>query len=228
MKLSKIVRLGAWFLIALNLVMAFGSIWIFMRMAPAIERIIERNEKSLHACEEMISTLVLVNQSEKEDEHFKETFSKALDRARSNITEKEEPIAIEAIRENYAQAFEGNLEGIKKTVAAILDLAKINREAMVKADWKARQLGNAGAWGIVFMASAVFLIALLFLRGVKRSLVKPLEEILSVIQAFKTGDSMRRCTGSDVPQDIKTIYNGVNELLDKNTSDILNNKKWEE
>jgi methyl-accepting chemotaxis protein len=228
MKLAQSIRLGAWFLIALNIVMAFGSIWIFMRMAPAIEIIIEQNEKSLHACEEMLSTLVLVNQKGNNDEHFIEIFSKALDRAKSNITEKEEPIAIEAIRVNYVQAFEGKSEGVKKTVAAILDLAKINRDAMVKADWKARQFGNAGAWGIVFMASAVFTIGMLFIRGLKKSLVKPLEEIYSVIQAVKAGDSMRRCTGADAPHDIKAIYYGVNELLDNDTSDILNNKKWAE
>jgi hypothetical protein len=53
---------------------------------------------------------------------------------------------------------------------------------MVTADRKARQFGNAGAWGIVFMASAVFMVGILFIRGLRRSLVKPLEEIHSVIQ----------------------------------------------
>jgi methyl-accepting chemotaxis protein len=109
-----------------------------------------------------------------------------------------------------------------------LKLAEINRNAMVDADRKARRLGNAGAWGIVFMASAVFLIGMLFLRGLKRNLVKPLEEIQSVIQAVKSGDSMRRCTGPDAPQDIRTIFGGFNDILDQSTSNALNNKKWED
>lgn len=216
MRLAQNVKLGAWFLIALNLVIAFGSIWIFMRMAPAIEIIIEQNIKSLHACEEMLSTLVLVNQSEKDDKYFKDIFATALEQASQNITEKEEPTAIKAIRESYEQAFEENSEGIKKTVAAILVLSKINREAMVRADLKAKQFGNAGAWGIMIMASSVFLVGMLFMRGLKKSLLKPLEEIHSVTQAAKTGDNIRRCTGPDAPQDIKALYGAINDLLDKN------------
>jgi methyl-accepting chemotaxis protein len=214
MKLAQSVRLGAWFLISLNLVMAFGSIWIFMRMAPAIEIIIEQNERSLHACEEMLSCLALVDQSAKVD-LLQSEFLKALQRAKNNITEKDEPIAIEAINRNYIQAFKGNLEGKKKTVAAIQHLSQINRAAMVTADRKARQFGTAGAWGIVFMASAVFMVGMLFMRDLKRSLVKPLEEIHSVIRAVKTGDNMRRCTGPDAPQDIRSIFGEFNDILDQ-------------
>lgn len=87
---------------------------------------------------------------------------------------------------------------------------------MVKADRQARQFGNGGAWGIVFMASAVFIAGMLFMRSLKRNLVEPLEEIHSVIQAIRNGDSMRRCTGPDAPQEIKTIFSGINEVLDKN------------
>lgn len=228
MKFAQSVKLGAWFLISLNLMMAFGSIWVFMRMAPAIEIIIEQNERSLEACEEMLSILVLVNPSSKGTAQLESRFLNALNRADKNITEKEEPIAIDAIRNNYRETFSGNFENQKKTVSAILKLAEINRNAMVDADRKARRLGNAGAWGIVFMASAVFLIGMLFLRGLKRNLVKPLEEIQSVIQAVKSGDSMRRCTGPDAPQDIRTIFGGFNDILDQSTSNALNNKKWED
>lgn len=228
MKFAQSVKLGAWFLISLNLMMAFGSIWVFMRMAPAIEIIIEQNERSLEACEEMLSILVLVNPSSKGTAQLESRFLNALNRADKNITEKEEPIAIDAIRNNYRETFSGNFENQKKTVSAILKLAEINRNAMVDADRKARRLGNAGAWGIVFMASAVFLIGMLFLRGLKRILVQPLEEIQSVIQAVKSGDSMRRCTGPDAPQDIRTIFGGFNDILDQSTSNALNNKKWED
>lgn len=221
MKLAQSVRLGAWFLIALNLVMAFGSIWVFMRMAPAIEIIIEQNERSLHACEEMLSNLALVDQSAKNVDQLQSEFLKALQRAKNNITEKEEPIAIESISQNYIQAFAGDLESKKRTVTAIQQLSQINRSAMVTADRKARQFGNAGAWGIVFMASAVFMVGMLFMKGMKRSLIKPLEEIHSVIQAVKTGDKMRRCTGPDAPQDIRNIFGGLNDILDQNTSHTL-------
>jgi hypothetical protein len=221
MKLSQGIRMGAWILAALNLIMAFGSIWIFMRMAPAIEIIIEQNERSLYSCEEMLSHLALANQSKAGVKGLQAAFSKALERAKNNITETAEPAAIEAIGNNYIEAFAGSIEAKKKTISAIHSLSEINRGAMVKADRQARQLGHAGAWGIVFMASAVFIAGILFMRGLQRNVIKPLEEIYSVIQAIGNGDSMRRCTGADMPQDIKSIFSGINEVLDKNTPDSL-------
>jgi hypothetical protein len=227
MKLAQSVRWGAWIIVVLNLMMAFGSIWIFMRMAPAIEKIIEQNERSLHACEEMLASLALFDQSAQDAGRLRSEFSEALNRARNNITEKEEPMAIEAIGQHSAEAFEGNPEGKRKTVAAIQRLSQINRTAMVTADQKARQFGNAGAWGIVFMASAVFLVGMVVMRGLMRSLVNPLAEIHSVIQAFKSGDKMRRCTGPGLPRDIRFVFEEFNTILDQNTSHAISHKKWE-
>ena len=49
MRLAQAVRVGAWILVGLNLLMAVGAIGIFNRMAPAIAVIIERNERSINA-----------------------------------------------------------------------------------------------------------------------------------------------------------------------------------
>jgi nitrate/nitrite-specific signal transduction histidine kinase len=87
---------------------------------------------------------------------------------------------------------------------------------MAAADKKAKQFGHAGAWGVVFMAAAVFLVGLLFMHNLKRNLVDPLEEIHSVVKAFQNGNTMRRCTGTKLPRDIKTVFRFFNELLDKN------------
>lgn len=228
MKLAQQIRLGAWFLIALNLMMAFGSIWVFMRMAPAIEIIIEQNERSLHACEEMLSSLVLSDQSTNHIDRLKSEFETALKRAKNNITEDEEPDVIETIGNHYAGAFEGDKESMEITVASIRHLSQINRTAMVKADHQARQFGNAGAWGIVFMASGVFVVGMLFMKSLKRNLVKPLVELHSVVVAVKAGDQMRRCTGPDAPADVRAIFNELNEILDQNTSHCLKDKKLDE
>lgn len=216
MKLAQSVRLGAWFLIGLNLLMALGSIWVFMRMAPAIEVIIDRNEQSLQSCENMLSSLALLPPEASADKALQSSFAKALESAQSNITEKEEPVALESITRNYPKAFEGDFAARQRTVSAVIHLADINRRAMVKADRKARQFGNAGAWGVVFMAAAVFLVGLLFIHNLKKNLVEPLEEIHAVSAAFQNGDTMRRCTGANLPRDIQTVFRFLNELLDKN------------
>ncbi len=215
MKAAQSVRLGAWLLIGLNLMMALGSIWIFMRMAPAIEVIIERNERSLEACEEMLASLAMISHDAHADPALKTAFSDALQGAQNNITEKEEPAALESIKADYSRAFLGNETARRKTVAAIVLLGKINREAMIAEDRRARQFGNAGAWGVVFMAVSVFFAGMQFKRTVSRNLAAPLEEIHLVISAHRNGDALRRCTGSQLPADVKLVYSGINELLDR-------------
>ena len=215
MKLAQSVIIGAWILVGLNLLMAFGSIWVFMRMAPAIETIIDRNERSLKACEEMLSFLTLMTDNRAGNEGLENSFKEALKRARINITEMDEPVALQSITDHYHLAFQGDAAARQETVAGIVHLGEINRLAMVLADRKARQFGNAGAWGVVFMALAVFLVGLVFMRSLTRNLVKPLEEIYGVLTAYQAGDTLRRCSGADLPKDIHRIYTDLNALLDK-------------
>ncbi len=215
MRIAQSVRIGVWLLIGLNLFMALGSIWIFMRMAPAIEVIIDRNERSLQACEEMLASLAMITNDKAANEVLKTTFLNALKRAQNNITENEEPGALESIHVGFSDAFIENITARQKTVSAIILLGKINREAMIKADLRAKQFGYAGAWGIVFMAVGVFFAGILFKRSLSKSLIKPLEEIQAVVSARLNGDTLRRCTGSDLPRDFKTVFDGLNEVLDR-------------
>jgi hypothetical protein len=215
MKLLTTVKWGALLLVGLNLLMALGSIWIFVRMAPAIEVIIDQNERSLEACEKMLTALGMSRGNKSDNLELKVAFERALKAAQDNITEDEEPEALALIDQSYPAAFKNDFTARLQTIAAINLLGKINREAMVRADKRARQLGNGGAWGVVFMASAVFMAGLFFMRTLKRNLVKPLEEIYSVISAHRQGENMRRCSGADMSKDIKTIFDGMNELFDK-------------
>lgn len=215
MRIAQNFGIGAWLLIGLNLLMAFGAIWIFTRMAPAIAVIIEQNERTLEACEEMLASLAANSASDEERDALKASFSRALQRANANITEKQEPIAIRRIRMNFEEAFAGNEDARKETVSAILLLSRFNRQAMITADKRAQQLGSAGAWGVVFMAASVFFAGMAFKRSLLRKLIYPLEEINSVLAAHQNGDTLRRCTGTNLPADIKTIFNDLNELLDK-------------
>lgn len=224
MKLLNSIILKAWFLISLNILMTIGAIWVFTRMTPAIEVIIKQNENSLHACEEMLSSLAILNNISINNTETKQNFINAFNRAQNNITEKEEPLYIELIKESYMNAFSGNKEALSKTINAIIQLAKINREAMIRADKKAKHFGNAGAWGVVFMAIGVFFFGMLFKRSIIKDILTPLEEIHNVINANNEGENIRRCTGNHLPKDIKKIYNSINEYLDKTQSINISNK----
>ena len=214
MKLAQPVQLGAWFLIALNILMAFGSIWIFMRMAPAIEVIIAQNEVSLEASEEMLAALLTKDSPESDHVSSLASFRHSLSRAKNNITEKEESGFLDRIDQNFETAFKGNDVAFYQTVDAILGLGDINREAMRRADAKAQQLGYAGAWGVVFMATATFAIGMIFLRSMKKNILEPMQEIDSVVTAFREGNLMRRCSMKNPPNSIKQIFNNINALLD--------------
>jgi hypothetical protein len=218
MKLSQSVKMGALLFITLNLLMALGSIWVFTRMTPAIKVIIDRNVRSLQACEDMLSSLAMISEDEYGNKELKKSFIESFTKARNNLTEEKEPAVLEKINRNFPKAFEGDFTARKSVVDAIVDLGEINRAAMIEADNRARQLGGAGAWGVVFMAVIVFIACMLFIRGVVRGLVKPFEEIHSVIVARRNGDTMRRCTDFNLPKDIKTVFSGLNEFLDKANS----------
>jgi methyl-accepting chemotaxis protein len=214
MKLAQSVKLGAWFLIALNILMALGSIWIFMRMAPAIDVIIAQNEVSLEASEKMLASLLTKDKPGIGTVGSLGSFSQSLSRAKNNITEKEEPDVLDQIEQNYEEAFKGNKTALYQTINAILELGDINRAAMRRADAKAQQLGYSGAWGVVFMATVTFMIGMIFLRSMKKNILEPMQEIDAVVNAFQEGDLMRRCSMKNPPKSIKQIFSNINSLLD--------------
>lgn len=214
MRLANSVKIGAWVLISLNILMAFGSIWVFMRMAPAIEVIILQNELSLEACEEMLTALLRSENDKNQATVQIESFRSALNRARNNITEKQEPEILARITQLYENAFEKGGPDLERTVSAILDLSRINRAAMKKADIRARQQGFAGAWGVVFMAASIFFVGMVFLRSLRVNLIEPLMEINSTVTAFREGNTMRRCSLANTPKSIKLMFNNLNEVLD--------------
>lgn len=214
MQLANSIRLGGWLLVVLNLLMAIGAIQVIIRMTPAIERIIERNERSIRAGVEMLSALALSGGGAM-SEQLRADFEGALFRAKNNVTEPEEGEVLASIDRLSAGAFQGVTVARQEIVAAILRFGTINREAIFRADHAARQLGYAGAWGGVFVATCVFLAGFIFIRGVIRRVVRPLAEIHAVIAAQRRGEVMRRCSGTDLPQEVKIIFNGINEILDQ-------------
>ncbi len=220
MRLAHAVRIGSWVLLALNIVMAVGTIAIVSRMAPAIAQIIDRNERSLQACQDMLGVLTLTGNGQHFTNSDKEMFHQAFDRAQTNITEKHETETINKISDHMQSLFAGDMEARHQIVDAIVELGKINRKAMNVADKKAQHLGHTGAWGVAFMAMIACLIGVIFNRGLLRRVIIPLEEIYTVVAAQRTGDTMRRCTGVDLPQDITAVFTGINEILDQQQSNL--------
>ena len=218
MKLARSLKMGAWLLVGLNLLMALGSIWVFMRMTPAIEVIIARNERSLQASEDMLLVLATGDRDKSAAQYL---FNAALLRAQENITEPQEAEWVGTITINFSAAIYGDQSARASVLSALVHLAQINREAMVSADKRAKQYGYAGAWGVVFMALAVFAAALLFMRSMRNNLIEPLEQINDVVSAHLEGDTIRRCATGNTYRDIKNVYEGLNELLDNNQTHAL-------
>lgn len=214
MQLVQAVRVGSWLLVVLNLLMAIGSIQVFMRMTPAIERIITRNERSIRDGVEMLSALA-VSGGGVMDRQLRADFEGALSRAKNNITEPGEDEVLATIERLTPAVFQGEAGARQEAVAAIRRFGAINTEAIFRADHAARRLGNAGAWGVVFMAISVFLAGVIFIRNLTTRVAKPLEEIHLVIAAQRRGETMRRCSGTDLPQEMKIIFSGINEILDQ-------------
>ncbi len=215
MRLAQAVRVGSWFLVGLNLLMAIGTIAIFTRMAPAIAIIIERNERSLKACEDMLAVMAVTGIGSPFSDEQARIFQTAFDRAKANITEPQEPEILKRMEPTLPPLFQGDAAVRKEVVEAAVQLGKINRDAMTIADQRAQQLGRAGAWGVVFMALSAFLAGVIFIRSLTRRVVTPLEEIHTVIIAHRNGDTMRRCTGADLSQDVVAVFTGINDLLDQ-------------
>lgn len=226
MKPGQSVILGARILLGLNLLMAMGTLWVFMRMTPAIQVILNRNQQSILAGEEMLAALAM-SRAESPDtvKALQNTFKVALKKAQSNVTEAEEPEMLGTINKYYAQAFADNTEATGQTVQAIARFSRVNREAMERADQRAQQLGSAGAWGVVFMATLLFFTGMLFLRSLHKNLIRPLAEIHAVTLAVRNRDHLRRCTSTHAsPKDIQVIFTELNELLDQYTAERLHQK----
>ncbi len=209
MKFAQGIRLGTWLLVLLNVVLAFTAVWMLLRIPPAVAPVME--QASLAACEEMLACLAAAKSPQQAESRA--GFEQALQSVRAD--REQDVQAVQIIMQHYKQAFAGSHMEIQKTSAALLALTQNQRRNLAHAGRQVRQFASAGAWAIVFMAQAIFLIGLLFLRKQKKHLLAPLEEVYVVLQAQKNGDNLRRCGSSYASQDMQFIFSGINELLDR-------------
>lgn len=205
---GKLITLSIWMLILFNLVLAFGSVWSFQRMNPAISSIYERNVKSLDACERMMQILTA------EDVNI-DDFNAALQAARSNITEDGEAQAVQNIQNLTEDLQTGSKDARRLITREIITLTNCNKNAIRDAAKATQNMRQAGAWGIVFLTVLFFLIAIYFEQRLRRTLLMPLQEISDVMRANMQGDKFRRCNLLHASDDMKKLFEAVNSLLDR-------------
>lgn len=208
MQSGKIISLSVWLMILFNLVLAFAAVWSIQRMGPEIKQIYERNVVSLEASENMFLAL---NRSEVDFQ----AFGDALTTAENNITEQGEKEALAKIRSNLEKLKNGDTAARESIIGDIRELSLCNRDAIRASAERTQRMRRAGAWGIVFMTLLFFGAALLFEQRLRRSLLQPLQEIQSVLEARRTGDHFRRCSSIEASSDMRKLFQSINALLDR-------------
>jgi methyl-accepting chemotaxis protein len=206
--------LGAWTLVATNLVLAFAAIGLLMRMPPAISTILDRRDVSLEACEQMLAELATPASSRSLEDRSRR-FTEALTRAEENVTEEEERSVVRDIHEGADDALLGDADAVLRELDAVQRLASINRAAMREAAEDAAALGSEGAWAVVLLAIVSFTVSLIFIRRLVDRMLAPLEELQETLSAAREGDVHRRSTAATAPPDLRAIMQDVNALLDR-------------
>lgn len=213
MELRRDFLLGLGTLVVLNLLFAFGSIALFGRMAPAIERILEQNVYSIEAVEDMAMVLA-DSRGQPVSAPERERFRHALQRARDNVTEEAERPTLAEIARLAPPALDGDDGAARSLVPALRKLSATNRAAMAAADRAASRLGAAGAWAAVFIALFSFALSLLVLRRLERRIVEPVLDLARVLEEA-VATPQRRCRESSAPVELKRALLAANRLLDE-------------
>ena len=187
-------------------IISIAGIRAFQRLAPFVNTLNSSNTQSLYYVEQMLSSI-----SAKKDLR---KFEKYLNMAKNNITEPGEKEAIEKIDSNYQPSFFGNNMYEEETINDITELSRINRIAMEQAGLKAKKIQTVGIWIIIFPSIFIWIIGLTLLARLKRTFIKPIEELNNVICDYNNGNFMRRCPSYTVSKDLQKLYDGINTILD--------------
>ncbi|ACY16538.1 hypothetical protein [Haliangium ochraceum] len=214
MKLRRDLLISVVALVALNLLVALGAIVLLSRMSPAIERILEENVVSIEAAEEMLA-LLAQGRGMPLGESERARFAEALIRAENNLTEDDEIPVLTEMRQSWPGAVEGEAVASDRLVSALRQLVSINRNAMLRIDERAKRMGVAGAWAGVFMGLLGFVASLGLIRRLRDQIMSPLAELYTTLEAARRGDSFRRCSSVHAPGELRSIFQSVNLMLDR-------------
>jgi len=188
-------------------VITIAGIRGFQRLEPFVNTLNSSNTKSLYYAEQMLSSI-----SAKKDI---KVFEKNLNLAQNNITEPGEKEVLENIAGNYQPSFFGNNMYEEETISNITELSRINRIAMEQAGLRAKKMQTVGIWIIIFPSIFIWIIGFTLLARLKRTFIKPIQELNDVISDYNSGNCMRRCPSYTVSKDLQKLYDGLNRILDE-------------
>lgn len=178
----------------------------FQRLEPFLETLNSSNTKSLYYAEQMLSSI----SAKKDLKNFEDNLKKA----QSNITEPGEKEVLDKISKNYLPAFRGNKKVEEETIGEIVELSKINRRTIEQAGLKAKKMESVGMWIILFPSIFIWIIGITILKRLKRTFIKPIQELNDVVSDYNMGNRMRRCPTYTISKDLQKLYDGINHILD--------------
>jgi len=251
MTLRARLLLGYGYLVALLLLVAGSAVLGFLGLSAGIEVVLDENFESIRAAMTMTEALerqdsailaLLIEGREGSGEAARaaassmiqqeEEFQRALETAAGNVTEADEPAALQRIRERYevfrqardeliAERPERPLVAYNRAVFPrfsqvkqdVRELLTINQRAMLEADQEAREAAiQSGTW-LGFLV-VVALVSLVFLsRALQRQILARLDELRTGVGSIAAGKHRRlREMGGD---ELGLIARNVNGLLDR-------------
>ncbi|MCB9754568.1 MAG: hypothetical protein H6713_31920 [Myxococcales bacterium] len=216
MRLREEIRLYVGILLLVQALTMIAAVGLLARMTPAIDQILEENEKSIRAVEQM--SLALAAEPGADPQRAasqREAFERALAVAHGNITEPAEAPVIAEIERRYEAALARDPDAAERVRGRLVELSEINRRMMLEADARAKRLGTAGAWSIVFLGLVGLFGSIALLRRARVKLITPVYELGSVLNACEGGDRHRRVTLRGAATEFHEFAAIVNALVDE-------------
>ena len=214
MELRRELLLAFGLLILFQLGLAFGTVGLLVRMGPAIEEILDANDYSILATEDILTEFAHSG-GQPLSAAAQSRIHRALEAAQKNVTEPEELPVLEELRRRIPAASLGPGSERQQAITTARELIAVNRRAMHRVDEEAQRLGLAGAWSAVFLGFLSFLLSLLILVRLQRRLVNPLVDLHQVLLDHRAGERMRRCQPPDAPREVVQVIESVHRLLDE-------------
>jgi PAS domain-containing protein len=218
MRIRDEIRLAVGALLVIQVLTMIAAVALLARMTPAIDQILQDNDKSIRAVERMLLALTEPAPAPGEPDLRRVRFERALAEAANNITEPSEEPVLERIVEHQDAALAGDPQALALLRAELWQLGDINRQSMLDANARAQRLGTAGAWALVFLGLIGVVFSIALLRRARGKLINPVYEIGSVLDACRGGDRHRRYNPAGASTEFREIAEVVNLLVGEHFS----------